>query len=650
MSWWASLLLLYRHAARKRRTYFKLDEEVLEALQASRTSLFMSENESQSIEVEVIQLSRAKFLWGCLAAGALFYVLGLKGITSGFWVAIQLVATILGLFFLGSFKYQLDKNALTYGMAGVIVATFFPLWWPGSQLRADIAEHGFRAFTEFFHHYFLTLHGLEGLIHIDTMLFILGLTYFVAIIAQTRLLETVSGIILKKQKGKVFPTVALLAGLVALCSGILDGVSMIGLMIRTLVIILAMGRAETRDIIYAVVVSTVITTVSGAWMAYGEPPNLIMKANLAPHLDNAFFLKYCMPFAFGSYFIVLWGLRRRLGKRKIDLSRQDILDANNADVRFLQASRHGEVFTPVEFVESQKDLLDKHFIPVHARVLGGEPLGEALIRESIPTSHRKRMLGHFVIEEIAETLDKHYEHVVIDDEDKPRDTHENRVQQLIREVSKERRRVQKMGALAFIPFIGLLIAHAINHAIPLFLSSMAGFLAAFLGIYKISKMRNLAMHEAKHEFKEYLFLFPLFLSISLLQRTGFFDQLAHLIQDGITHIGASHVAYIQYWGACVLSAILDNNVVADFASKALHGLDIGILHLFSMAQIAGYAIGGCWTHIGCAQSVVAFAFIRKEISPRYTPVQWMKSMTTIILQMSLFLSVFIYLVGWITAP
>jgi hypothetical protein len=87
--------------------------------------------------------------------------------------------------------------------------------------------------------------------------------------------------------------------------------------------------------------------------------------------------------------------------------------------------------------------------------------------------------------------------------------------------------------------------------------------------------------------------------------------------------------------------------VADFASKGLHGLSAGTIHLFSMAQIAGYAVGGCWTHIGCAQSVVAFAFIRKEISPRYTPVQWMKSMTAIILEMSLFVTVVVYLEGWL---
>src|SRR5262249_44460340 len=156
---------------------------------------------------------------------------------------------------------------------------------------------------------------------------------------------------------------------------------------------------ETRDIIFAVIVSTVITTVSGMWMAYGEPPNLIMKANLYPHLDNIFFLRYCLPIAFGSYLIVAWNLRLRLKGREIDLRAQDILDARNADVRFLQASRHGEVFTSVEFVETEQRRLGRHYIPVHERVLRGEPLGEAMIHEEVPLNVRLQLLGHFVSED-----------------------------------------------------------------------------------------------------------------------------------------------------------------------------------------------------------------------------------------------------------
>ena len=62
-----------------------------------------------------------------------------------------------------------------------------------------------------------------------------------------------------------------------------------------------------------------------------------------------------------------------------------------------------------------------------------------------------------------------------------------------------------------------------------------------------------------------------------------------------------------------------------------------------MAQIAGYALGGCWTHIGSAQSVVAFAFIRRDVDEHYTPVQWIKEMTPVIVQVLVALTVLIYL-------
>ena len=69
------------------------------------------------------------------------------------------------------------------------------------------------------------------------------------------------------------------------------------------------------------------------------------------------------------------------------------------------------------------------------------------------------------------------------------------------------------------------------------------------------------------------------------------------------------------------------------------------MHLFAMAQIAGYALGGCWTHIGSAQSVVAYAFIRRDIDEDYTPVEWIKEISPIILQLLLLITVLIYLEG-----
>ena len=107
-------------------------------------------------------------------------------------------------------------------------------------------------------------------------------------------------------------------------------------------------------------------------------------------------------------------------------------------------------------------------------------------------------------------------------------------------------------------------------------------------------------------------------------------------------LGRAHVAFAQFLGCTFLSAILDNNVVADFASRGLHGLDIDELHLFAMAQIAGYALGGCWTHIGCAQSVVAYAFIQRDVDAHYTPVQWIREMTPIIVKTLVALTALIY--------
>jgi hypothetical protein len=43
-----------------------------------------------------------------------------------------------------------------------------------------------------------------------------------------------------------------------------------------------------------------VTTVCGIWLAYGEPPNLIMKANLDPFLGGTFFLRYCGPIAIAT--------------------------------------------------------------------------------------------------------------------------------------------------------------------------------------------------------------------------------------------------------------------------------------------------------------------------------------------------------------
>jgi hypothetical protein len=179
--------------------------------------------------------------------------------------------------------------------------------------------------------------GLDELVLADTMLFILGLTFFVSVIAQSRLLEGVTFFLLRGNQRHILPTVIVIMAVVAVVSGVLDGVSMIGLTIRTLVIILMLAAAPVAAVRYAVMVCTAVTTICGIWLAYGEPPNLTMKANLAPHLDSLFFLKYCLPAALVSYTVIAWPLRGKLGGQRIDLVNMDVLDANIEDVRFLHS-------------------------------------------------------------------------------------------------------------------------------------------------------------------------------------------------------------------------------------------------------------------------------------------------------------------------
>ena len=47
--------------------------------------------------------------------------------------------------------------------------------------------------------------------------------------------------------------------------------------------------------------------------------------------------------------------------------------------------------------------------------------------------------------------------------------------------------------------------------------------------------------------------------------------------------------------------------------------------------------------IGCAQSVVAYAFIQRDVDEHYTPVQWIRDMTPVIVTTLVALTAVIYL-------
>src|SRR5262245_42940944 len=192
-------------------------------------------------------LAGRRFIAGCAVASVALLLAGSLGSLPTGLLALEVLATILGLFFFGSFKYQIHKNALTFGMLLVIVATFSQL--QTSTWHREILNQGWVSWAR---HHLLTFAGLDDLIHADTMLFILGLTLFGSVIAQTRLLDGITFFLLRRYKGVILPTAIALTAVVGVTSGVLGGVSMIGLTIRLFVIILMLAAAPVSAIRYAV--------------------------------------------------------------------------------------------------------------------------------------------------------------------------------------------------------------------------------------------------------------------------------------------------------------------------------------------------------------------------------------------------------------
>lgn len=606
----------------------------------------------------VVHLPPRPFMGVCLAAALAIAVAARSGATIPAWLLpVEVGATILSLFLLCSFTYQLEKDALTYGMSLVMFATYAGGVWAQQGLQGVFSTAELRGWLNVLQAATATpaalFFAVDELIHLDTMLFIFGLTFFVACIAHTRVLEEAAFFLLRRNAGAVLPTVIGITAVVAVASGIFSGVSMIGLAIRTLVIILLLAQAPPHTVRYAVIVCTAVTTVCGMWLAYGEPPNLIMKANLinpasgTPYLTDGFFLMYCLPAAVLTYGCVAWSLRQEIGGLRVDLAKLDVLDANAASVRFLQALRHGEVLQPVEFAEAHAAELGAHTAGVVERTRTGEALGLALVHAGVAQPLRKLLLGRFLDASLAAALDRHY---VLESQNMSPGLDEGEVV-IARALAKlDRRRIvaRRTGLLATLPFGGLLVAHALNHQLPVFLASFAGFAVALAAIWNLPKMRAAALRTAWVEFSEYLFLLPLFFSISLLTRSEFFGQFQQLVQSGSRAISPVSMALAQFFGSSVLSALLDNNVVADFAARAIQGLPPVLILLFSMSQIAGYALGGCWTHIGSAQSVVAYAFIRRDLDPRFGPLQYVRAFSPLLATMAGVLTLYIIVVAYVT--
>ena len=108
----------------------------------------------------VVMLSGRKFFFSCAMVAAIILFIGRIVPLSISLLALEVFATILGLFFFGSFRYQIHKNAVTYGMVLIIIATFCGL--SSSQWHVEIAQRGWERWAQ---DNLFSFHGLDELIH-----------------------------------------------------------------------------------------------------------------------------------------------------------------------------------------------------------------------------------------------------------------------------------------------------------------------------------------------------------------------------------------------------------------------------------------------------------------------------------------------------
>ena len=140
---------------------------------------------------------------------------------------------------------------------------------------------------------------------------------------------------------------------------------------------------------------------------------------------------------------------------------------------------------------------------------GGESLGLALIHADVPWRPAALLLGHFVTEELADGLDRHY---VLDAAGDVRRAFqaELAVDEVLRVMARRAGARRRSARSRWCRSSALLVVHGINHEVPLFLASFAGFLAALPAIARIPKMRALALREAGRSTPSTTFCFRCF--------------------------------------------------------------------------------------------------------------------------------------------
>ena len=498
----------------------------------------------------------------------------------------------------------------------------------------------------------LSFHGLDELIHADTMLFILGLTFFVSVIAQTRMLEGVTFFLLRRNAGAILPTVIAVTAVVAFASGILDGVSMIGLTIRTLVIILMLaaapkrrhsaGRHDLHDR------DDGLRRVAGVRRA--AEPDHEGQSRSAPRRD-VFPPVLRADRASSTYFVVARHLRKELDGQRINLETMDVIDANAEDVRFLQAiaarrspdagraGRGARAGSRRQGAGRSSSGCSRAPRSGRALVDARSAAGKRASCCSVTTSARSW----------PTSLDRHY---VLDSmgDDEGAMRAEQWVDDTLAASAQARRRAQLYGALALIPFVVLLDRarhQSRGAAVPRLVRRLCG--ARSSASRSIPKMRDLALREARPRIRRVL------LPVSAV-------PVDHAADTGrlLRRHGGAHPPRHRHARALARSRgsqFIGRHVsLRDSRQQHRGRLRVARARRTSTSRCCTCSrwrrsrdmrLAAAGRTSDRAQSVVAYAFIQRDVDAGYTPLQWIREMTPVILEMLALITIVIAIESWL---
>lgn len=441
---------------------------------------------------------------------------------------------------------------------------------------------------------------LSHAIHLEIFVFLAGLYLVVNTFAYSGFIGDLAWKIVKQAEGRLGRIMVSIMVLTCLLSGIFDGATISTIMgVITLTILLSSGM-RVGHIVQILLLLVVATNIGGVWFVLGEPTNILAATKLG--LSPFFFMKYASIFALPAMVLTAlaaWRIVKRYPKIKSDRPEMEVL-LEGISLR----RTHAGTGTLAETLESIGTVeVGALAAMAHITEEEGIPDFEAALKAGIPQQKVYEALSvNLNSEELARGLIDFYHYRSAGDA-----MAEILLGDLLLHVRDEYRARTKSRRLIIasgILLILLLAVHAFLPVIPSWAPTVAAGLLAIVAVQP--NARRYILGQTRHNMAETLFLIPIFLTISELNRAGAFEYLG----KSLLHLGSPSATGMGILaGSAFFSAVADNVAVIDVLTNLIvHHAEWAF---FALAAIVGTALGGFASPIASVQAVIMSTILRR---------------------------------------